>query len=140
MAGKSPAAALAKWKARMADAGKAMADGVSAVTESPMEKAAQNVDKYASGVRDAVQNGTYVDGLRKVPLDEWKRAMTGKGVQNMQTGVRDISGRSQTAMADATAASIAAGKEVQAMPNVTEADAKARMLAMFDKMKNYRKG
>lgn len=136
---KSPQAALAKWKARMADAGKAMAEGVAAVTESPMQKAAAAVDKYQAGVRKAVEDGTFVAGLQAVPLEEWKRTMAKKGVDNMQNGVRDISARSQTAITDVVDYAQKAGAEVRAMPKVTEGDAKARMMAQFDKMKSYRK-
>ena len=135
---KSPQQALAKWKARMADAGKAMAEGVQSMTENPMAKAAAAVDKYAAGVRKAVDDGSYVAGLNKVPVEEWKQTMIKKGVANMQTGVNGLTPRAQTAITDVVAYAQAAGESVRAMPKVTEADSKARMLAQFEKMSAYK--
>lgn len=139
MANKSPAAALAKWKERMAGAGKAMADGAKSVTESPMLKAAAAVDKYQRGVQEAVSSGKFVQSLQDSPLSEWQSAMSGKGQQNMLNGVRDIKPSAQRAITDVVAYAQQSAETVRQLPNNTEADAKARMNAQFDAMKAYKK-
>lgn len=136
---KSPTASLQKWRDRMQNATQAMKDGVNAVTESPMEKAAANVDKYVQGVQDAAANGTFERGLREVSLGDWKTAMTEKGAANMANGVRSLTPRAQRAMTDLFQFADGVSSEIRSMPKVTETDSDNRMLANVRKFREYRK-
>lgn len=132
--------AIQKWKARTQSAVQDYKDGVNSVTESPTQKAAQAVDKYALGCQRAVTDGTFVDGCNSVSTQEWKDAATGKGAQNFQTGVSKLSARAEAEMNNVIQFAKQLGQQVRSMPNVTEADAEQRMLANVRGMREYRKG
>lgn len=76
------------WSKNLEGSEKKILAGVSAVTESPMEKAAASVDRWRAGVIKAADDGAFVDGLRSVSLDTWKRNFQTKGVQNLRTGIK----------------------------------------------------
>lgn len=123
----------------MSNASQAMKDGVDGVTESPMEKAAANVDKYVRGVQEAASDGRFERGLREVSLGDWKTAMKEKGAANMANGVRTLTPRAQRGMTDLFAFADQVKSEIAGMPNTTESDAEARALAAIRKMREYRK-
>lgn len=74
-----------------ADRGAASADtvkaGVAAVVDNPAQKAAAAVDLWAQRVAQSKQK--FVDALNRVGLQDWKNAMSGKGVNNMVAGYND---------------------------------------------------
>ena len=136
---KNVAAMVKRWKDGMSNAAAKMKEGVEAVTESPMEKAAANVQKYEQGVRDAVNSGRYERGLRGTSLGDWKKAMTGKGASNMATGVRDLTPQRERALSELLTYTQSVAAEISSMPNTTEADAEARAIAAIRKLRAYRK-
>lgn len=75
-----------KWVNSMQNASTAAIQGVAAVTENPMEKAAAAQDRYQSGVAKAVANGKYADGCRSVSLSAWQQAFKTKGAPRMAEG------------------------------------------------------
>lgn len=62
-------------------------NGVNAVKESPMKKAADAVDRYLAGVQASVADGSYVDGLNSVSLSDWQAKTSTKGGANYAPGV-----------------------------------------------------
>lgn len=66
--------ATQKFQQGLASAGTAYKDGVSSVTESPMEKAAAAQDKMLTNLTKAVTEGRWAAGLRKKSLPDWKDA------------------------------------------------------------------
>lgn len=66
--------------------GEKVREGVAAVTDSPMEKAAAKGDKYLEGVQNSVDK--WKRNLKKVSLEEWKRLFTEKGIPAMAAGAR----------------------------------------------------
>lgn len=134
----NPAQVALKWQQRASAAGEAIKQGVNAVTVSPTEKAAQAKDKYLLGVQAAAASGAYENGLRKVTLDDWKRAMIDKGIANHQNGVRVGLPNMQRFLAEFLPHAERVSQEIAAMPNVTESDAEARMLANVRKMREFR--
>lgn len=76
----SPQVAADNWARGMGQAGEKMKAGVMAVTESPMEKAAQAVDRQVAGVMRAAQSGKTAANLRAVSMQAWKDAYTNIGV------------------------------------------------------------
>lgn len=136
----NPAATLAKWKRNAAASVDDYKNGVKAVTTSPTAKAAAAVDKYARGIQEAVSSGRYVNSLNAVTLQDWQQATADKGARNFATGVSSISPRAQKAMADQQAYAESVKQQIAAMPNNTEAEAEARMLAAVRLMKAYKTG
>ena len=76
-----------KWARNTAGATQAFRDGVDAVTTSPTEAAAAQVDRYVQGVNDAASSGRWQAGLRRVSLSAWKESMKTKGAAHISQGV-----------------------------------------------------
>lgn len=86
MAMKSPQEVAKRWADQLGAAGQKIRAGVEAVTESPMEKAAQRTDAWVAGVQRARDDGSYERGLRSVTLQQWKQAMIDKGLNRIGSG------------------------------------------------------
>lgn len=135
----NPAHSLAKWKRNAGNAAEDFKAGVRGVTSSPTAKAALNVDKYARGVQDAVASGRFVNALNAVTLADWQQATIDKGSRNYANGIASISPKAVKAMSDQQQHAEMVRQEIASMPNVTEADSEARMLAAVRKMRDYGK-
>ncbi len=127
-----------KWGQRLQGASESIKQGVNNVTVSPTEKAAQAKDKYLQGVQQAAAEGRYEDGLRKVSLQDWQRAMTEKGVANLQNGVRAGVQNMEKFLREFLPYAQQVSDQVKAMPNVTEADAENRVLTNMRLMRQFR--
>lgn len=66
------------WATGMASAGPAYTAGTSAVTESPMAKAAQNLDKYLANTSAAVSSGRMAAALNASTIQDWQGACRAK--------------------------------------------------------------
>lgn len=75
-----------KWSRNLSQAGPSIVAGVQGVTESPTEKAAAAADRMVQGVQRAVADGKYQAGLRRVSLEDWKRATIDKGAARVASG------------------------------------------------------
>ena len=89
MANRTPADAAALWSANLANAQAKIKQSVTALTDSPMEKAAASQDLMRRRLVASIDDGTWAANLRAVPLQSWKNAMLGKGLANMQSGLKD---------------------------------------------------
>lgn len=89
----NPMSVSEKWARNLGAAQTSIRDGVMAVTESPMAKAANRVDAYLAGIQRAVADGKYQDGLRRVSLDQWKEALLEKGLPRISTGATAAIGK-----------------------------------------------
>ena len=78
----------AKWQKNTAAATQAYADGVNAVQDSPMEKAAANSDKMLAKITEAVNSGKWAKTLRAVSLADWKTKTATTGAQRLASGVQ----------------------------------------------------
>lgn len=78
---------MQKWAAAGAASATAVKAGVNAVQESPTAKAARQVDVWAANVAKAKDK--FVSSLNRVSLQDWKNAMLGKGIANMEAGYAD---------------------------------------------------
>lgn len=61
--------------------------GIDRVTESPTDKAAAKQDKMLTNLTNAVTSGKWAAGLKRVSLDDWKRAARDVGVNRIAAGV-----------------------------------------------------
>jgi len=64
--------------------------GVSRVTESPTEKAAEKSEKMLANLSEAVRSGKWSRGLRRVSLDEWKKKTLEKGIGRIAQGIDSV--------------------------------------------------
>lgn len=86
MAMVNPQTAADNWAAGMASSTQKLTAAINAVTESPMEKAAQAVDRQVLGVQMAANSGKTAARLRAVPIEAWKKAFIEKGVGRIAQG------------------------------------------------------
>lgn len=115
-----------KWKRNMSTAGEAVKAGVMGMTEAPGVKAAASKDKYVRGVMDAANSGAYEAGQLSYSLQDYKDAVTGKGISNMQTGAQKLSARAQRNMADQLNYANQVADQVAGMPTNTLEDGIAK--------------
>lgn len=126
------------WAKQMAANVGKMKAGVMAVTESPMEKAAAAADRYADGVRRAVEEGRYQEGLRSVSLGDWQRLTAEKGSQRIAQGVKEAMPKMQAFLAQLLPYAAQVSKEVQGMAKGSLQDSAARMLKNMELMSQFR--
>jgi len=84
----NPADVGTKWVNAMLGATQAYKDGVSSVTTSPTQLAAQQVQKYVQGVNDAVSSGRYQNGLNSVSLQSWQNSAINRGAARLASGAQ----------------------------------------------------
>lgn len=89
-----------QWANGMANCGDKIRAGVNAVNESPTEKAAQASDRYVSGVQRAASNGKFQAGLRKVTLEDWRKATLDKGINRIPQGAAQAKPKFKSFMAE----------------------------------------
>lgn len=131
----TPQEAMEKWQRRMSASGQDVTNGVNAVTESPMEKAAAKVDDWIAGVQNARQK--YVDGLRGTSLQEWKRRMIEVGVPRMQQGASAAGPKVLAAYQSLFPYIEQVRQEVDSMPSSTLEDNIARATHNIRRMAQY---
>ena len=111
--------------------------GIDRVTESPMEAAAAQADKYLVGVQDNVTK--WQGNLRAVPLEEWKRKTRDVGVNRIAAGI-DASGDKVQRFAEAIIPHIEAGQSrIGSMPDSTLDDRINRMVSFVRHMSEFRR-
>lgn len=130
--------AAAKWATNTAAASESFKLGVQSVTESPMAKAAANVNGYLQGVQAAVSSGKWQNALMASPLQGWKDSMLGKGAQRIAAGVNAAKPKMAAFLQQFLPLVEQAKREIDAtMPrgsidqNLARANALARRLAEF---------
>ena len=111
-------------------------EGVNAVTESPMEKAAGQKDKMLRNLTSAVNNGRWEAGLRSVSLSDWKQKTTSKIQSSLSTGVDNAISKHQKFSAYMVETLNSILPEVAAMPNNTIEDGINKVATIVRHMAN----
>jgi len=84
---KTGAQVAEKWLRNTQAAAKDYEDGVNAVQENPMAKAATMLDLAKQNYSEAIDSGRMAAALNAVSTQDWKTACTGKGKQRHSQGV-----------------------------------------------------
>lgn len=134
----NPSDVVAKWTRNMQGSIPTIKAGVMAVTASPMEAAAQAADRYAAGVQQAVQSGTYQAGLRSVSLADWQDATANKGTARINAGVQAAQTKMTNFMNQLLPFTARVKQTIGAMPKGQPADSDARMLAAVNMMRQFK--
>lgn len=101
--------------------------GIDRVTENPCEKAAAKQDKMLTNLTASVQSGKWAAGLKRVPLETWKRKARDIGVNRISAGI-DGAKEKVVAFAEVLLPHIDRGQEkIKTMPDVTLDDNINRM-------------
>jgi hypothetical protein len=126
-----------KWVQR---AGAASADyqrGVEQTDKDPTALAAAAGARYIAKVQEAYNSGKWARRLQAVGKAGWTQAVVSKGVANYTTGVNSARDKYATAIGPVLQAVAAGQRIVAGMPNVTEGQRDARMLAFINHMRQF---
>lgn len=122
------------WSERLSGAKSRIKSGIQGVTVSPTQKAAAAVDKYKAGCQKAADDGSFVSGCNKVSLQDWKNAAINKGLNNLDTGVREGEARVAAFQAKAAPFFKAASDAAAAVEGTGRSAAMQKMTAVWDAM------
>lgn len=134
----TPQMTVDKWKRNMTSAIPTIKAGIEAMVENPMAKAASREDAWLAGVQRAREDGSYRDGLLGVDFQQWKRDTVEKIQQRLGQGVQSATNKMQEFFSQLLPYTQRVKSEISMMPKGTEADSVARMMANFEKMKQFR--
>ena len=132
MARMSPEEALRKYQQRASAASSDYKEGVQRVSESPMEKAAESADAWIRSLQESIER--YVQGLRSVSLDEWKRQASTKGASNYATGVQNLGSAKKNRMLDNFRLVESIAEQVRTLPRSTFQDRLNRAIEQMRRM------
>lgn len=137
---KGTAAEIAeKWKRRATAASVDYKKGIERVTESPTEKAANKADKMRANLLRALDEGKWEKALRSVSLEEWKRMASTKGATNYATGISAAESKMEDFMNEVLPHIESGQRMIDAMPDITIEDSKARVSAWIDHMHKFKR-
>ena len=112
-------------------------DGVNAVTESPMEKAAANEAGYLAGVQRAVESGKWAASLRRVDLATWKKNFLEKGIPRIASGAQAAKPKLVAFYTEFFPFLDTVERQIAQMPKVTLQDSINRATAAITKIAGF---
>lgn len=113
--------------------------GIERVTENPCDKAAAKQDKMLTNLTAAVQSGKWAAGLKRVPLEKWKKQARDVGVNRIAAGI-DAAKEKTIAFAEQLLPHIDRGQEkIKSMPDVTLDDNINRMVSFVRHMGEFKR-
>lgn len=137
--GFNPSTAADRWATNLGGAGEKIREGVNNVSEAPTAKAAKAVDRYLAGVQKAVSDGSYVAGLNRVSLQDWKDAMLNKGITRVTSGATVAKPKMREFLAEVQPHIEQGQRMLESMPKGTLDQSKARAIAWIDHMAKFKK-
>ena len=127
---KSPERWLDKQLARVRVAGEDYRSGVEAVTVNPAEKALAANAKRVAKLRESIEKKTWERKMAKVSLDDWKRKASTLGAERFIPGVEANVDKIESFIRGFQPKLESLTASVKAMPETTEAERDARVIAM----------
>lgn len=126
-----------KWVTRTSAASQDYAQGVAQTDKDPTALAIAAQPRLLNNFTQSVQSGRWANRLRASGKAGWQAAVAAKGVSNFQTGVGAARDKVAAAAGPLLAFEANLQRQVQGMPNVTDADREARALAWMRGMRQY---
>lgn len=139
---RTPQQVADSWASNMAAASQKITDGINAVTESPMAKAAQNLDKYLTSTQNAVTSGKMARALNNTSLATWKTNFLAK-VSRIGSGAQAAKPKFQQFLSSWLPYVQQVRQQVKSMPSTTPQDRIQRMVAnaqMLSQFTGYTRG
>ena len=127
------------WATGISNKQAKMTAGVQAVRTAPSAAAIANRQRFVQKMQDPATFDKWERGLRGVSLAQWVDAMTSYGIQRAAQGAQQKQAKVAAAFGPLLQAIDTLRGQVRSMPNVTEADRDARMLAWSRGMRQYKK-
>lgn len=107
-------------------------NGIDAVTENPMQKAADADDLYLARVEESVRSGRRRNALLSVPMTRWKENAKTKGAERLASGAVAAADKVRSHFQKWAPIYDQASEAVKSMPKGTREDAKARVGRVID--------
>ena len=139
MAKLTPAEFQEKHARRLKGAVEDVRRGIDRVTVNPCELAAAKQDKMLANLTAAVNEGRWAAGLKRVSLEEWKKAARDVGVGRIAAGI-DAAAEKVTAFAEQLLPHIDAGQAaIKSLPDITLEDNINRMVTFTRHMAKFKR-
>ncbi|MEM4721443.1 MAG: hypothetical protein QXT73_05220 [Candidatus Methanomethylicaceae archaeon] len=139
MAKVNPQEFAEKWARRLAAAGPDIQRGVTRVDKAPTEQAAAKKDKMLTNLTNAIQQGKWESGLRRVTLADWKRAMAEKGLARISQGVQTAQPKMAEFANQLLPYQDSLRAQIETMPDITLEDNIARVNAWIRGMAKFKR-
>ncbi len=140
MARVTPQEYAEKWGRRLKGSTEDIRRGINRVSEAPGVAAARQQDLMLAKVTESISSGRWASKVAAVPLDEWKKKATDKGIGRIASGV-DAAANTQVAMATELLANVdAAVAMVNQTPRGTLEDNITRMTTFVREMSKSKLG
>tara|TARA_R100001086_G_scaffold112467_1_gene57353 strand:- start:8001 stop:8426 length:426 start_codon:yes stop_codon:yes gene_type:complete len=110
--------------------------GVQRVTQSPTDKAADNLEKAASNYALAISSGKTEQRLRAVSLSDWQQATVAKA-DRIPSGINEAKAKLQKFHAQRQGHQTGIDSELDSMPTLTPSDMEQRMLHQMRRMREF---
>jgi len=136
---KDAATVAKKWANNLSQATTSMTDGVNAVTQAPTAAAALRAQAYVQGVQNAVNSGSWQAALNAVSLQDWKNAMTQKGIPRVASGATQAIPKMQSFLNKLLPYQANLKQQLASTPRGDKSQNMQRMIAWFDGMSNFSK-
>ena len=110
-------------------------EGIEAVTESPMEKAAAADQLYLRRVQESVESGRRAARLRETPMSVWKEGAKRKGADRLASGAAAAVEKIRRHFQKWTPIYQEVSREVSTMPKGSTEDSIARVAHVIRRLK-----
>lgn len=138
MAHVTPQEYAEKWGRRLKGSTEDVRRGVSRVSQAPGQKAAAAQKLMIQHLMEAIDSGLWARAVSGVTLEEWKKAMTDKGIGRLTSGV-DAAQASQVQMAEKLLAAVdSASAAANAIPK-GDLEASIQRMTVFIREMHKRK-
>lgn len=140
MAKLTPQEFAEKWQRRYSAAAPDMSRGVQRVDVSPTEKAAGKREKMLQNLTAAVQSGKWEAGLRRVTLNDWKKAYIDVGIPRASQGANAATPKVSAFASQLLPYQDSLKSKIEGMPDLTLEDNIARMTTWIRGMAQFKRG
>lgn len=131
--------AAAKFARNLGAATEDIRRGVERVTDNPCERAAARQEKMLANLTEAIRNGKWASGLRRVSLADWKKAFIEKGLTRIGPGANAAVDKLAKFYDDLFPHIEAGLRELDGMSDLTLEDNIARATAMMRHMHRFKR-
>ena len=113
--------------------------GIERVTVNPCELAAAKQAKMLANLQESVTGGKWAAGLRRVPIDEWKRKAKEIGVPRIGSGIDAAKGKVVAFAAQLLPFIDTQVEKIKSMPDTTIDDNVRRMETFIRGMATFKR-
>lgn len=135
----TPEEAQEKHSRRLKGAIDDMRSGIEKVTEAPTLKAAAKKDKMKQRLNEALDNGKWEAGLKRVSLEDWKTKMIDKGLNRVSAGIDGAKDKVIGFYSELFPFQDKIQDELKKMPDLTLEDSISRMTHQVRRMHGFKR-